>query len=168
MSTSDAAGLVELINEKVSELKVLCKGIDEKTAASAPEGRWSPRQILSHVCGREGKGMIATIRPFLEQDMPRIDLEHEDPFFSEKRAKMTFAQLLAEVEKEYATIAALVIGLSAAQLHRKAHIPLLKDSPLGDYPTLAVWVQAIAGYHLDFHIQHMKEILQQLGKQHKE
>ena len=39
---------------------------------------------------------------------------------------MTFAALLAEFEKEYSRIADFAAGLSADQLNRKAHVPLLK------------------------------------------
>ena len=40
--------------------------------------------------------------------------------------------------------------------------PLLKDTPMGKYPTLAAWIDGIADYHLTFHIDHMYEILQAL------
>jgi len=60
-------------------------------------------------------------------------------------------------------MADVVEGLSEKQLSRKAHIPLLKETPIGEYPTLAMWVQAIGEYHLGSHIDHMKEILQAIG-----
>jgi len=40
--------------------------------------------------------------------------------------------------------------------------PLLKDTPMGQYPTLAAWIDGIAHYYLIFHIEHMREILQAL------
>jgi hypothetical protein len=46
---------------------------------------------------------------------------------------------------------------------RKAHIPLLKEIPLGEYPSLAGWIKALTEYHTGFHINHMKEILQGIG-----
>ncbi|MGO9379645.1 MAG: DinB family protein [Dissulfurispiraceae bacterium] len=164
MSTAEATRLVRLIREKTGELKDVCKGIDEDTASRAPEGRWSPKQILSHLCGPEGKGFMASIRAFLEQETPRLDIEPENHFYTDKRAAMTMAQMLANLDGEYGRIAELTAGLTEEQLSRKAHIPLVKDTPMGEYPTLAMWIQAIAEYHVSFHIDHMREILKELGK----
>jgi hypothetical protein len=164
MPTAEAARLVKLIHEKAGAFIDICKGIDEKTASLAPDGRWTPKQIVSHLCGPEGVGMMGSIRPFLAQESPRIDIEPENPFYSPKRADMTMAQLVIEMNSVYGQIAEFVAGLSDEQLARKANIPLLKDSPIGEYPTLAMWIQGIAEYHIGFHIDHMKEILKELSK----
>jgi hypothetical protein len=76
---------------------------------------------------------------------------------------MTLSELLSQFDQEYSRIADLVAGLSDEQLNRKAHIPLLKEMPLGEHPNLAMWVEAIGQYHLAFHIDHLQEILQSLG-----
>ena len=60
-------------------------------------------------------------------------------------------------------MAEFVENLTQEQLDRKAHIPLLKESPLGEYPTLAEWVGVLTDYHIDFHVNHMKEIVRELG-----
>lgn len=163
MATSEGTQLSKAVREKIEEFVKLCQGLDEQTATRAPAGRWSPKQIVSHLCGPEGIGFMATLRPFIEQDTPRLDIEAENPFFSEKRARMSFAELLTELQREYGGIADFVAGLSEEQLNRKAHVPLLKDTPIGEYPTLAAWVQGIVEYHVTFHIEHMGEILQALG-----
>jgi hypothetical protein len=164
MPTAEAARLVKLIQGKIGELKDVCERIDEVTASRAPEGRWSPKQIISHLCGPESKGLMASLQVFIEQNTPRLDIEPANPFYTEKRAKMTMAQLLGELDAEYTRIAGFTAGLTDEQLSRKAHIPLVKDTPLGECPTLAMWIQAIAEYHIDFHIDHMREILKALGK----
>ncbi len=163
MAIANGAQLSQAIRDKAAEFKKVCAGIDEKRASMAPEGRWSPKQIVSHLCGPDGVGMVAALRAFVEQDSPRLDLEPANPFFSDRRSRMTFAELLAEFEKEYERVVQFVAGLSEQQLNRKAHIPALKDSPMGEYPTLEAFLQMIVENHLAFHTDHMREILQGLG-----
>ncbi len=163
MSSQQAVQLSKLIRQKVDEMKKLCEGLDEKTASRAPSGRWSPTQIISHISGPDGVGLTPAIRAFLEQDTPRIDLNPGNPFFTERRSKMTLPELLNEFEGEYQRMTGIVEGLSDEQLARKAHIPAFKESPIGEYPTLSFFVSALAERHIGFHIDHMKEILQELG-----
>lgn len=141
----------------------LCKDLTEETASRAPEGRWSPKQIVSHLSGPHGMGHLPMLQGFLDQDTPGFDVEAENPYFTERRAQMTFAALLAEFEKEYSRIADFASGLSADQLDRKAHVPLLKETPLGEYPTLAEWITALVDYHVGFHTDLLREIRGALG-----
>ena len=163
MPDNEGVQLAQSIRRKVEEMKSLCAGIDEATAVRAPSGRWSPKQIISHLLGPEGAGGIKIIKTILEQDTPLVDLEAANPFYTESRASMTLRELLVEFEGKYLQFAQLVEGLTAQQLNRKAHIPLLKESPIGEYPTLAEFVGAMSEYHMDFHIKHMREILEALA-----
>jgi hypothetical protein len=166
MATSKGDQLAQNIRQKMDELKKLCKGVDESTASRAPDGRWSSKEILSHLRGAEGSGHLPILQKFLAADTPTIDLDIGNPFFSENRARITFALLLTEVEKEYDEISEFVEGLSKEQLDRKAHIPALKNSSLGEYPSLESMVSGLGESHLQFHIDHMREILQALTVPH--
>jgi hypothetical protein len=163
MADQTGKEIAQEIRAKTAEFRKLCEGLDEKTASRAPEGRWSPKQIISHLCGPEGRDSLAALKPFIEQDTPKIDMKPEDPYWEGKRTKMTLAELLAEYDRKYASIAAFVEGLSQEQLARKANIPMLKESPLGEYPTLAQWAFGLGNFHMGFHIDHMREIVKALG-----
>jgi len=159
MTTSESAQLAHNIRQKVDEFKQVCQSIVESRADRAPAGRWSPKQIVSHLCGPEGTGVMPTVRAILEQDTPLLDIEAENPFYTGKRASMTLAALLSEFEREYGRMAEVVEGLTLKQLERKAHIPAFKETPLTEYPTLAGLISGLAEYHVGFHTEHMKEII---------
>ncbi len=163
MTTPEGAQLAQGIRRNADEFRKLCEGLDEDFANSAPAERWSPKQIVSHLCGPEGSGFMPTFRAILDQDTPRLDIDVENPFFTGKRTSMTMSELLADFETEYGRLAELVESLTVEQLERKVHIPILKETPLGEYTSLAGWIGALSEYHLAFHINHMKEILQELG-----
>lgn len=163
MATSRGNQLAQEIRQKVAALKQVCQGVDENLASRAPTDRWSPKQILSHLCGPEGEGHLPLLRTFVDSDTPMIDLDTENPFFTENRARMSFSELVAECEMNYERVANFAAELPEVQLARKAHIPKLKDSPLGEYPTLEGMISGLGEYHIQFHIDHLREILAALS-----
>lgn len=166
MTTLTGKQLAENIRQRIDDLKKVCEGVDEGTANRAPAGRWSPKEILSHLLGPEEAPPLLSLQAFLDKETPRLDLEPANPFLSEDRFRTSFAELLSQVEAEYARISRFAEDLTEEQLQRKAQIPMLKDTPYGEYQTLKAWLDmmfSMEGSHLDFHTNHMKEILRELG-----
>ncbi len=160
MAEQDGKGIAREVYAKITEFKNACEGLDEESASRAPKDRWSPKQIISHLCGPDGTGLLPTLKIFIERDVPEINIQPENPQWSGKRSGMKLAELLDEFDREYTRIAKFIEGLSEEQLSRKAHIPMLKGSPLGEYPTLAQWAIGLTSFHIGFHIDHLREILQ--------
>ena len=163
MATSRGIQLAQEIRQKVAALKQVCQGVDENLASRAPTDGWSPKQILSHLCGPEDVGHLPILRAFVDSDTPMIDLDTDNPFFTENRARMSFSELVAECEMNYQRVANFAAELTEEQLARKAHIPKLKDSPLGEYPTLDGMTYGLGGYHVEDHTDHLREILAALS-----
>jgi len=163
MATTRGTELARSIRQKLEELKRACIALDDVTAARAPEGRWSPKEILSHLCGPQGSGHLPLFQAYLNRS-PRVDLHPGDPFFSDHRSRMSVADYLAEVDREYEGIAAFVANLSEEELELTAYVPQLKDSPLGDHPSLEKIIRGVGDFHLQFHIDHLREIMQELRK----
>ena len=162
MTDQNGKEIAQAVLAKMDEFRHACEGLDEESSSRAPEGRWSPKQIISHLCGPEGNGHLPGLKAFLEKDTPQLNMVPEDPYWTGGRSRMTLSGLLSEFTREYTDIAAFVEGLSGEQLSRKARIPMLKESPLGEYPTLAQWVMGLSDFHIGFHIDHMHEILRAL------
>jgi hypothetical protein len=159
MSTVTGAQLAQGIRQKMEELKKTCSEIGETAASAAPAGRWTPKEVLSHLLGPEGSRHTSLFQLFLDQEGPEIAIDPGNPFYSGRRVGMSFAQLLAEVEQEYERIAVFAERLSPDQLARKAHIPALKESPLGEFPSLEGLINGLGQYHVGMHIDHIREII---------
>jgi hypothetical protein len=163
MATSRGNQLAQKIRQKVAALKQVCQGVDENLASRVPTDKWSPKQILSHLCGTEDVGQLPILKAFVDTDTPMIDFDIGNPCFTESRARMSVIDLVAKCEMNYQRIANFAAELTEEQLERKAHIPKLKDSPLGEYPTLGRMINLVGVYHVQVHTDHLREILSTLS-----
>lgn len=163
MATSRGNQLAQEIRQKVEALNHVCRGVDENLASRTPADGWSPKQILSHLSGPGDVGHLPIFKAFVDSDTPMLDLNAHNPFFTEIRERMSFRELLGKCEMNYRRVADFAAELTDEQLARKAHIPMLKDSPLGEYPTLDGMIHGLGKFHIQSHIDQLRETLAALS-----
>jgi len=64
MAATTGNQLAQSIRRKIEELRKVCEGLDEDKASGAPAGRWSPKEILSHLWGPDGSGYVPILQRF--------------------------------------------------------------------------------------------------------
>lgn len=165
MTTEKGAQLAQAIRATVAEFKSTCSEVDEATALRAPAGRWSPKEIVSHVAGPDGRGLVPLLEMFTTADTPLIEIVPEQTNMTQARLAMSFAQIAALAAQRYEEVARYAEGLKAEQFDRKAHVPVLKESPLSEFPTLEAMIGGLGQYHLSMHTEHLREILAALKAQ---
>lgn len=157
MSMGEA--LREQMAQKVGEIKQAVAGLDDEKAAKPPsEGEWSVKQVLSHLCGDDDAISMYEFKRFLAEDNPDLGLVPGNHGDAHKNAPLP--ELISKIESDYAAIGQFLSGLSEEQLGRKAHVPFLKETPLGEYPTLGQWAGAVINFHLADHVSQLRTLAQ--------
>lgn len=143
--------------EKVREVKDLVSSVGADGAARKPAPEeWCVNEVLSHLIGEEIGEWRSRVEAILNEDTPFIDLT---PGLTYPVAHgQTTEKLLASFENEYTEMGRRFEGLTEEQLNRKAHVPLFKETPIGAYPTLAQFAGAIINFHLNAHIEQLKNL----------
>ncbi len=156
------AGLESQVQQKVLEIKQAVSGVGEEKALKRPaDGEWCIKEVLSHLTGEENAIMMYELNRFLQEDTPDLDLTPGVSAYDSKRAEAPTTELLSNVESQYSDLGKLLASLNEEQLGRKAHIPFLKESPIGEYPTLGQWAMGIINFHLADHVQQLRTLAQQ-------
>lgn len=164
MVSQAAVSLRDTLEGKLEELGEALEGLDETKATERPgDAEWCCKEVLSHLLGEEGDDLVTGLRRFLDEDTPLIGLVTGLPYYTPERQKMSLSELRAGVWKRYQGVADFVGDLSEEQLARKARVPLLKDTPLGEHPTLAQWVGVLINLHLPDHINQVRSARERVG-----
>ncbi len=154
-----ATSLQAQMEQKVREIKDVVAGISDEQASRQPaSGEWCVKEVLSHLTGSETASFRDGLNRFLEEDTPEMDLTPGQSYYGPQREQASVSELLSGVEQQYGEIGKFLAGLSEEQLARKAHIAFLKETPLGEYPTLAQWASAIMNFHLNEHINQLRNL----------
>jgi hypothetical protein len=153
----DALG--QQLTAKVKEVAQAVSGLSEDQAAKPKaEGEWSAKQVLSHLCGEDDALSMYEFERFLDEETPPLGIVPGR--YGDNRKDASVSELLSRIESDYAQISNFLAGLKDEQLNRKAHVPFLKETPLGEYPTLGQWAGAIINFHLTDHINQLNSLRQ--------
>jgi len=149
--------LQQQLDQKVQEIKQVASGLSEERAAKAPgQDEWSAKQVLSHLCGDDDALSMYEFKRFLDEDTPALGISPGR--YGDNRKEAPVSELVSKIDSDYSAIGKFFAGLNEEQLSRKAHIPFLKETPLGEYPTLGQWAIGIIQFHLNDHIQQLKNL----------
>ena len=155
MSTGSA--LSEQLKSKVNEVKEVVSGLSEERATKPKaQGEWTAKQVLSHLCGDNDAFSMYEFKRFLEEDNP--DLGVTPGAYGDVRKDAPLPELVSKIDSDYAKIGSFLAGLSDEQLARTAHVPFLKETPLGEYPTLGQWAGAVINFHLADHVNQLRSL----------
>ena len=158
MVTQAGSGLVDALQAKVTEREDALAGVTEEAASRPLDGDWTIRHVLSHLLGVEGSSLVDRLRRIIDEDMPAIAVNVDDPSYTKARQQMSYAQLLDAVRTQYADFAAFLSGCTEEQFARRARLPeYFKDTPLTDTPTLVQWSVGLIQFHLAGHIAQIRE-----------
>ena len=148
------------LDQKVQEIKQTVAGMSEEKASKRPgEGEWSVKEVLSHLSGGDGDD-FAILRRVTQEDTPVVEFEIGVSHY-EGRENMSAAELTSRVESTYGEMGDFLSGLNEEELNRKARSPQLKETPIGEYPTLGQLAAALINFHLNDHINHLRNLSQQ-------
>ena len=151
--------LQQQLDQKGQEIKQTVSGIDEQKATKRPaDGEWSAKEVLSHLCGDDDALSMYEFTRFLNEETPALGIAPGR--YSDVRKDAPLSELVSKIDSDYAKIGSFFAGLNEEQLNRKAHIPFLKETPLGEYPTLGQWAIGVIQFHLNDHVQQLKNLSQ--------
>ena len=164
MVSQAAMSLHNAVDQRIRELGEAVTAFDEESSGRRPaEGEWCCKEVLSHLMGDERANAVTNFRRFLDEDAPLIGIVSGLPYYTPARQAMSLTELREAVWRQYHEVADFLGGLSDEQLARKARVPLLKDTPIGEYPTLEQFVGGLTNFHLTDHINQIRNAREAMG-----
>lgn len=153
-----------MLEGKLKELDDALESVDESKAGErAADGEWCCKEVLSHLMGDEREDITAGFRKAVAEDTPLIPIVTGLPYYTPARQALSISQMRGAVRGRYDQLSEYLGGLTDEQLNRKARVPLFKETPLGEYPTLAQVAGALINIHLADHINQIRSVRGQMG-----
>src|SRR5688572_2716446 len=153
--------LQQQLDQKVQEIKQAVSGLSEEEASKKRgTDEWSVKEVLSHLSGDGKTDAASLLDRVINENIPQIDI-HPGQSYYQGRESLPLTELTSRVEATYSEMAAFLSGLNEEQLNRKAQVPLLKETPIGEYPTLGQLAGALINFHLNDHVNQLRNLSQQ-------
>ena len=134
------------------------QGMEPNLDKSDAAGEWTTRQVLCHLLGDPEDKPVAVLQSFTVGSLPVIDIKPGHAPVTPERQKLTLPQLREALETQRRGILSYLDSLDAADLGRKAKIPLFKQFMGTDEIALPVYVGAMFDYHWNDHADQIAKI----------
>jgi hypothetical protein len=121
-------------------------------------GEWTTREVLCHLLSAPDWNPVAELKSFATSNLPLIEIAPGETNVTPERKAMTKAQLLDALEAQRREIFGYLDALGAAELERKAKIPLFKQFMGTDEIALPVYVGAMFDFHWNDHAGQIAKI----------
>lgn len=146
------------VREKMREIRATVSGLSDQQAATRPSrDEWCVKEVLSHLLSDNDASLLDGFRQFVKEDTPEFEVTPGLAYYKGRESK-SIDDLLGAVERRLNDAVSFLDGLNDEQLSRKAHVSLLKETPLGEYPTLVQWAGVVINYHLTEHINQLRKL----------
>jgi len=154
---SIGGSLSDQLGARIGEIKEAVAGLsDEQASSPQGEGEWCVKEVLSHILGDQAT--LQRFRRFVQEDNPELSVNPGVSYYDQSRQGSDLGDLVSSIESDYGEIGRFLAGVTDEQLARTAHVPLLKQTPLGEYPTLAQWAGFLVNVHLTQHVGQLRAL----------
>lgn len=162
MATATVSGLRAKSDAAYANLRKQVEGLEPYLDKSDAPGEWTARQVLCHLLFEPSWDIVTVLKSFSTKDLPLIEIKSFTDTSGE-RATATGKQLLEKLDAQRKAMLAYLDGLSEADLHRKARIPLFKQLMGNEEVPIPVYVGALFDYHWNDHAGQLAKIRKAVG-----
>ena len=139
------------------------EGLEPHLERSDAPGEWTAREVLSHLMFEPGWDPVAILKKFSASDYPVIEIIPGNNYLNPERRAMSLKQLRDALEGQKRAVFGYLDGLAAADLGRKARIPLFKQVMGSDEVPIPAYVGALFGHHWNDHAGQLAKIRKAAG-----
>ncbi len=163
MATATVTELQKKTDAAWANLTRQLQGMEPHMERSDAPGEWTTREVLSHLLFEAGWKPVPVLRSFATQDLPVIEIKPGLAEVTPERQKMTLKDFIDALDTQRREVFGYLEGQSAADLQRKARIPLFKQFMGTDEIAIPVYVGAMFDYHWGDHAGQLAKIRKAAG-----